>query len=220
MNGAQLLTRFFESPSSKRAGWDFTALYLAIVEIEQHVDLWEKTGADVSAFRSSLPAWKRQLHEDTSDRFSTHDNGLHRSLDSGHIGVLKWAASKLSDSSPVIDENRRQSVVELVDHVRQTVVSDTSLPDELRLHLVNLLQQVANAVEHWEITGDFTLADALDRLFGAMRVAETMSSNAKAWSDLWDDWGKPIAVGLIVNAAPVGLQISQMLAVAGAALPS
>jgi len=219
MNGAELLTQFFEVSRSKLAGYDFTALYLAIVDIEHHIDLWEKSGEDVSAFRSALPAWKQQLHEDTSDNFTTQANPHGRSVSTGDIGVLKWAASKLGTSSPTMDEETRQSITELLNHVREVVVKDGSLPDELRLHLVNLLQQVASAVEHWEITGDFSLSDALDRLFGAMRVAETLSSDPSVWSDLWSSWGKPIAVGLIVNAAPVALQITQMLAVTAAVAP-
>jgi hypothetical protein len=215
MNGAQLLTQFFETPRSSKllAGWDFTALYLAIVDIERHVDLWEKAGEEVSAFRSALPAWKQQLSEDSSEHFTTQLGSSSRSVSSGDIGVLKWAASKLSASSPTMDEETRKSITKLIDHVRKVVVKDGSLPDDLRLHLVNLLQQVASAVEHWEITGDFVLSDALDRLFGAMRIAETMSNEPSAWSDAWNDWAKPIAVGMIVNIAPVALQIGQMLSV-------
>jgi len=209
-NAADLLHAYFTA-SDKRA-YKFPPLWAALVEIEANIDAWEEMGQRVTPFRDTVAVFKRELNQSVDTNFDCLDvaNSI---VDVGDLGMLEWISEKLSYTTPHFDEAELESIRNMLAAIKSAVIGDTTLPDDLRLHIARLIRHVEECVENWEITGDFAVAEALDRLMGAMRIAEAKSSKPETWTGLWDEWVQPVAIGLIASMPQVGLQIGQMLSI-------
>lgn len=81
----------------------------------------------------------------------------------------------------------------------------------LRLHIARLLLHVEEVLDNFEIMGDAALEEAVERLIGVLRQAESASSKPDLWSAFWDKWGIPVSVGITSGAPQTALAITQLL---------
>ena len=212
LNAADLLVDFFQA--ERRSRFDFAPLWAAVMEIESNLSAWGELQQDVSHFRGAMDRAKKELRSSLTSDFGFMNPDVTQ-ISQGDIGVLGWISEKLNNTARSFDDASREKVREAVGEVARTVLEDTSLPEELRLHIARLIRHVESCLDDWEIKGDFLLADALDRLTAAVHLAEAKSDDPAKWNDLWQKWIRPVSVGLIAGVPQVSLQVSQMLAITG-----
>lgn len=61
----------------------------------------------------------------------------------------------------------------MIEEAVKCVRADDSLPSDLLAYLSRLIREAREALDEYELTGDFKLSVAFDRLCNALRVAET-----------------------------------------------
>lgn len=98
----------------------------------------------------------------------------------------------------------------------ETVKNDRTLPLELREYVASLVVEIQSVLDKYEMTGDFVLADALNRLFAAVFMAETQTRDKSRWQKFKEEKAGPfmqaflgLALPNILSAAQLVLQITQ-----------
>jgi hypothetical protein len=204
MNAASLLDSFFRS--SNKSIYDPRSMLLALYEVEEHIEVWEKTGAPVVPFLEALPVWRAEVYhyiDPASGQFANY--GSSDRITKGDLGVLSWAAERIAVSSPESTEESRQSIRDLVQGARAVLLEDSSIPEKLRLHISRLLHHVEEALDNYEITGDFLLEDAVERLLGALQLVETASSEPGKWAKFRSEFVPGLASQLAASGALEGI---------------
>lgn len=80
-------------------------------------------------------------------------------------------AQRLLKNEPALyPEERRVKVKQLIDELPKLLV-EVNLPESLKSYLYTLAREVQTALDQYEITGDFKLDDAFNRLQGAFNIA-------------------------------------------------
>ncbi|REC96790.1 hypothetical protein DEU35_3270 [Microbacterium sp. AG157] len=211
-NPARLLINFFGASLSDKDGHSFTALWTALNDIEEHFPIWRAQGHPVDTFADLLPVWKRGVLAHVDGNTGEINSAANRfTPQPGDIGVLTWVASLLDQSVPGSTATQRDGIREMVAEVRGGLRDDDSLPEMLRLHIARLLLHVEEVLDNFEIMGDAALEEAVERLIGVLRQAESASSKPDLWSAFWDKWGIPVSVGITSGAPQTALAITQLL---------
>jgi hypothetical protein len=208
-NAADLLYEFFTAKN--RGAYSFSQIWGAIAETEAYIDAWDALGQPVSALRTALDAWKDEVRLSLNGSLKLRNAA--GSITEGDVGMLQWASEKMQNTVPEFTETQLDGVREFLKQAKENLVADLSLPDDLKLHIARLIRHVDECLDSWDITGDFTLVDALDRLFGAIRIAEAKSTTPEKWATFWSSYGQPVAVGLIVAAPSLGVGVAQLLGI-------
>lgn len=211
-NPARLLINFFGAGLTEKDSFSFTALWTALNDIEQHFPIWRAQGHPVQTFIDLLPVWKRGVLAHVDGSTGEINSAPSRfAPQPGDIGVLTWVASLLDQSIPGSTESQRESIREMVADVRGGLRDDDSLPEMLRLHIVRLLLHIEEVLDNFDIMGDAALEEAIERLIGVLRQAESVSTKPGFWSAFWDKWGGPVSVGIASGAPQTALAITQLL---------
>ena len=163
-------------------------------------------------FEASLVEWKKEVLRDLSIEHGVIDARMReRRIAAGDLGVLEWVASLLVESVPASTPEHREAVRSIVQEARSLLRADGSLPERMRLHLLQLLLHVEDVLDRYEVMGDSALEDAVERLFGAMRVAESRSEDPGRWRSFWEKWIVPAGVAILGGSPGTILSITQML---------
>lgn len=210
LSSARLLLNFFEESYEGYEEYRLAPLIAALDDIEKHLPLWEAQGNDVRAFRDALPAWTAGVLSHLSERGEVRSDGL--PVQTGDLGVLRWAAKLLEADTPSLDESQREEVRNMVNEARGVLRADETLPEAMRLHIVTLLLHVESVLDNFQVMGDFALEDAVERLLGAMRFAENASSSEpNVWQKFYGDWLQPVATAMLGGAPGTALAITALL---------
>ncbi|MGN7968022.1 hypothetical protein [Microbacterium sp. 22296] len=205
-NAATLLNDFFRA--ERKSSFDPRSILLAVIEVQEHVEVWDSAGVDVEPFADALPIWRAEiyhyLHPETGGFANYAGSGK---LSKSDIGLLGWVAERLSTVSPESTEESRESIREMVQAARSLLIEDDTIPEKLRLHVTRLLRHVEEALDNFEITGDFLLEDAVERLIGALQFVETSSSKASKWSDFRSQFIPGLAAQLSASGALEGIAL-------------
>lgn len=210
-NAADVLIKFFDwrFDGSGSCPLGYADVFGALAEVERAFQLWASMGMDTKNFVAAADNWKREIESCMSSSL-----GFVRPpvimLGSGDRTVLAWVSEKMTQSNVAVEADAGDSITELVSNARALLVDDDSLPTELRLHLLTLTQHVEGALSRWKITGDFSLAQALERLLGALKLAEEKSKAPDKWAGLWNTWVKPVAVQMIASAPSVAISFASI----------
>lgn len=89
------------------------------------------------------------------------------------------------------------------------------LPSDLLAYLSRLIREAREALDEYELTGDFKLSVAFDRLCNALRVAETKTKKHPVWEKFNEQFMVPLIAQVGVNAAVYGLTVAQVLPAIG-----
>lgn len=189
LNAANLLEAFFEE-SSNRSRYDSRVILLALGEIDGHIDLWESQGSNVVPFRKAVAVWRTEVFHLMDRDTGVFRNNLAPSgnLREGDLGVLSWAAERIASTVPETNEESREGIRQMVQGVRNLLVEDRTIPDRLRVHVARLLHHVEEALETYDITGEFLLEDAVERLLGALNLVENASEDPTKWQKFRADF--------------------------------
>ncbi|WP_447947913.1 hypothetical protein [Microbacterium maritypicum] len=204
INAASLLDSFFRA-DNKRA-FDPRYIVMAVIEIESHVDLWEQAGSNVTPFREALPIWRAEVFHyiDPNDgRFANY--GESNNFGTGVLGLLGWAAERIASTTPETSEAVRSGIREMVQEARNTLVEDTSLPERLRVHVTRVLRHVEEALDNYDITGEFLLEDALERLLGVLGIVENASKEPSRWQKFREAFTPGFAAELASSGSMQGM---------------
>lgn len=204
LNAADLLISFFRAKSKEP--FNSRAIVLALVEIESHVELWESSGSDVQSFKEAMPVWRGEAFhfiEPTTGNFRTYNET--GNLGVGELGLLGWVSERIATSTPKTDGAGRESIRDMVQKARKLLIADNSLPDRLRLHVSRLLRHVEEALDNYDITGEFLLEDAVERLIGALHIVESRSSEPTKWQKFRDEFVPAVAAQLAATGALEGM---------------
>lgn len=206
LNAAALLEAFFRADNKTQ--FDPTSVLLAVFEVEQHVRLWADSAANVAPFVDALPVWRSEVyHYIDADNGRFGNYAASGNLSKGDIGVLSWAAERISVTAPESTPESREAVADLVKAARRLLIEDTTLPQKMRLHVTRLLRHVEEALDNFDITGDFILADAVERLIGAIQLVEVTSEAPSKWTDFKSQFLPGVAAQIASSGAVDGMAV-------------
>lgn len=103
-------------------------------------------------------------------------------IDGTTLQHLETLAGRLEDYLPTTTDDGLERTRTLVDQVRNAIISDDSLPQDLKVHLHQMADQLGWCLDHYEITGDFELKNAIDRLFITIGVTAQVSKEGGMWA--------------------------------------
>ncbi len=216
-NSADTLLTFFRTTDGKtRRTIDVYSIFYAIEDLHQTLDVMKKTGHNVDMYIAALSRWKAAVAENLRGDMTWIGQTHSVPLD-GDMGLLESLSDRISSVVEATDENVRDQISEFVNKATQALVDDPSLPEDFRWHLAKVLNHVRTCLDEYEIRGDVALADAVERLIGAIRLAEGKSKDGSTWAHLWDEYGKPVATGLFVELTAGAAGLGGLLALSGGA---
>ena len=222
MNAAEYLLGFFEMGSSNKAneaGYKFPDVVAALAEVESAIDSWALAGMDVHLMRQCLARWKSSA----INTFTTNTGRVKWSLDGinfkdtegllsdGDLMGLQTVAEKMSMSTVEYSETARDRMSKMIDEAIKCGREDDSLPDELVVYIARLGSEARTALDEYDLTGDFKLSIAFDRLSNALRVAEAKTKHSETWKTFREQFMIPLLAQVGVNAVVWGLSTAQVL---------
>lgn len=221
MNAAEYLLGFFEMGSSNNAneaGYKFPDIVAALAEVESAINSWALAGMDVHLMRQCLARWKSsalntfttnsgRVKWDLSDIMLKDTEGL---LSDGDLMGLQAVAEKMSMSTVEYSKTAREHMSQMIDEAIKCIQSDDSLPNELVVYIARLVSEARTALDEYNLTGDFKLSIAFDRLYNALRVAETKTKHSETWKTFREQFMIPLLAQVGVNAVVLGLNVAQV----------
>lgn len=118
--------------------------------------------------------------------------------DQDTLDYLDSIAALLDNYVPTYDAAERDRFSRILDKVVDALIEDDTLPDELRRHMHLLIAEARRCIEEYEITGDFKLQSAMERLSATVSTATKCTKKPSKWSAFRDNFVWPSAVGLAV----------------------
>lgn len=115
------------------------------------------------------------------------------------LDYLDSIAALLDNYVRAYSQDERQRFGDVINGVAQSLIDDDSLPEELRRHLFLLIAEARRCVEEYEVTGDFALQSAMDRLSAAVATATRCTKQPSKWANFRDNFIWPSAVGIAVG---------------------
>lgn len=221
MNAAEYLLGFFEMGSSDKpnaAGYKFPDIVAALVEVESTIDSWALAGMDVHLMRQCLARWKSSAINIFITRnggiiWDLSNAGFRRTdilLSDGDLMGLQTVAEKMSMSTVEYSETAREQMSRMIDEAIKCVKEDDSLPKELVMYIARLVSEARTALDEYDLTGDFKLSVAFDRLSNALRVAEAKTKHSETWKTFREQFMIPLLAQVGVNAVVLGLNVAQV----------
>ncbi|MBT1633508.1 hypothetical protein NYQ35_02405 [Curtobacterium flaccumfaciens pv. flaccumfaciens] len=209
-NPAELLLNYFNTTVQQaRQAYTPRILFNALGECEDVLKTWDRLGKPVSAYTGAIPRWSEAIAMSWNAAM-TYPNPHASKPDEGDMGMLLLLANEMRAFVPELTAEKQDEVSDLIHKVLAALKDDTSLPPELRAHIATLIIQVEQCIAEYEIRGDFALRDAVERLIANIRLAEQRSDDPAKWERLWDEYAKPVILGLLVEIPTIGLAIAQL----------
>lgn len=125
--------------------------------------------------------------------------------DQATLDYLDSIAALLEKYVRTFSDGERQEMMDVVNSVVESLKEDDSLPQDLRQHLHLLISEVRRCTDEYEITGDFALQAAMERLSTAVSSAQKLSKNPSKWSNFRDAYIWPSAVGISVASVQLAI---------------
>ena len=222
MNAAEYLLGFFEvgdSYDADKAGYRFPDIVAALAEVESAIDSWALAGMDVHLMRQCLARWKSsainifithtgRIKWDLSDAGFKDTDSL---LSDGDLMGLQTVAEKMSMSTVEYSKTAREQMSRMIDEAIKCIKEDDSLPKELVMYIARLVSEARTALDEYDLTGDFKLSIAFDRLSNALRVAEAKTKHSETWKTFREQFMIPLLAQVGVNAVVLTLNAAQIL---------
>lgn len=173
-------------------------------EIDELLRSLESQGRNTRVFRQWMPAWHRIVF--------AYDRGWvpvgSGQVDQQAIDHLETLAERLQDVVPTLQEGGIAQILEYTNGIAQTVAEDESLPVQLRSHINDVIAHVRWCAENYDIVGDFSLDDAIERLNGAVVRGAANSSHPGRWTKIMNTFVYPFVVNAVAALPAAGLQIA------------
>jgi hypothetical protein len=182
-----------------------------IDEIDQIISGMDLPGSRRESIQRNLAKWTKWVFAYPHHWLSTPDSNYTNLQDQDTLDALDLVAHLLESQVPTVDLPLRTSYLETINEVISALGSDDSLPSELRKHIYIIAAHARHCIEDYEMTGDFALQAAVERLAAAVQTAMTVSTKDGAWSKFRDKFVYPTVAGLVASGP--------QLAIAATAIP-
>lgn len=210
MNAADFVYNFFKTDNvatADEAGYRFPDLVAALDEIDKALTSWKIQGSDVEVFEDCLPRWR----ESVTAAFTPGGNPVWSPvsgpqstgsfLSAGDAGCLKWVGEKLAESTLTFTTEQRDRLSSLLEESVAVIKELSNLPTGLVKYLFRLISETKEALDEFEITGDFKLERAFTRLREALdiTISNTKPEDGKKWEGVKSKLAE-IGTGFIIAA--------------------
>ncbi|MFC4222962.1 hypothetical protein [Lysinibacter cavernae] len=214
-NPAEYLLNFFQLNSRDQHRWPLRPLLEACNAIDDDLATRNQLGASTDSFRKVTQYVGTALYEKATkdlQRIETAGTGGRCTIDGPLRDLLGVLATQITPRA-ILNDEASACVVSLIQSVKETIRIDSSLPNELKFYMLQTITSLELELDKTALYGDFSVEDALMRLFGLIRRAEETSEKPEAWRKVWVDWGIPIVQGMIVNTPQFLLGAASLLAI-------
>lgn len=163
------------------------------------------------------PTQRKAAHDRTLGRLTKwvmaypHDwlavpKDAHSNLDDqGTLDYLDSIAALLDNYVRRFSDDERNGFTDVLNCVVQSLGEDDTLPGDLRRHLYLLIAEARRCIDEYQISGDFALQAAMERLSAAVAAAMKSTKNPGKWSNFKDNYIWPSAVGITVASSQLML---------------
>lgn len=192
-NAAEYLLQFFEveqQPDGFRK--DVLPAYTAMCSTERTLDTLIARGVKrLDMAKSQMPGIWKALWESFSDdaldghrrNFSTLAGSTNR-LDAAAVLALQTIADRWVELDVRMEDKDRENISGFLSEIEQCLKEDVSMPTALKSYVLNLTTEVRRCVNDWESCGSFELNDAMQRLLGALYIAESHAKDQSRWQKI------------------------------------
>lgn len=156
-----------------------------------------QSGAGVGVYRKYFPAWCKAVFAYPHGWEATPAGADIPDVCLEHLQNL---AEMFRYYVPALQPNGLDSIRNYAQQIKDALVADTSLPEQLRIHAHEVILHLLWCADHYDIVGDFILADAVERLAATIvRVAANSSeeNRTNVWSRFANTFVWPFAVNLM-----------------------
>lgn len=112
------------------------------------------------------------------------------------------ALETIADKAPYLPFNfaaAKESISELLDEVMKALREDDTLPVDLRVYAVRMVNEVRRNIDEYSAGNDFDLRTALMQLFGVMYAAESQTSKPEPWRRILTGLAKTFISALLTE---------------------
>lgn len=150
-------------------GWTQTAVACRlIIEIVDTLDTLESAGEDVQHFRDSLPAWYAAIFR-PEENWSAGTSSPRPGITPPDLRVLKALRNLIHRAQPVAKTFSLTDISNQLEAV-QAAVSDSDLPEDLRIRLLGLLRKARSAVERFDLGGEGPVISAAQEVAAVLVI--------------------------------------------------
>ncbi|BBX39805.1 hypothetical protein MSIM_12560 [Mycobacterium simiae] len=161
--------------------------------IDQLLDEMNAAKADVSVYRRYFPHWCRAVF------VFPHgwEAQVTEDLPDGILDHLQNLAEMLRYYVPTVTPDGLAALGNYVATVKAALEDDGSIPDPLRIHVLEVIEHLSWCVEKYDDVGDFLLAEAVERLAATVIRAAAGSADKGKWRTVMDTFIWPFTVNVM-----------------------
>ena len=207
-NAAEYLLQFFEvEPQPDGFRRDVLSAYTAMCDAERTLDTLIARGVkrlDMAKSQTSN-IWKalwESFSDEASDghrmNFSTSAGSTNR-LDAAAVLALQTIADRWVELDVRGEDSDRENISCFLSEIEQCLKDDKTMPAVLKSYVLNLTTEVRRCINDWEACNSFELNDAMQRLLGALYVAEAHSEEKARWQEIKEKYVGGMFADLIVQ---------------------
>lgn len=173
---------------------DVLSAYTAMCSTERTLDTLIARGVKrLDMAKSQMPGIWKALWESFSEdangyrmNFSTLAGATDR-LDAAAVLALQTIADRWVELDVRMEDKDRENISGFLSEIEQCLKEDVSMPAALKSYVLNLTTEVRRCVNDWESCGSFELNDAMQRLLGALYIAESHTKDQSRWQKISAD---------------------------------
>lgn len=172
---------------------------ILIGEIEQILGGMNLTETRRASIQRNLAKWTKWVFAYPHNWLAAPNDSYPNLWDQDALDALDFVAQLLETQVPEVDEARRSSYLENINEIIIALNADDSLPPDLRKHIYTVASHARHCIEEYELTGDFALQAAVERLAATVQAAIKVSTKAEAWQKFRDKFVYPTVAGLVAS---------------------
>lgn len=176
-----------------------------IDEIEQILAGMTLTESRRDSMQRNLAKWTKWVFAYPHNWQQAPNSGYPNLWDQDALDALDLVAQLLESQVPEVNEARRTSYLENITEIIVALGSDDSLPSDLKKHVYTIAAHLRHCIEDYEITGDFALQAAAERLAAAVQSAMSVSKNPEPWQKFKDKFVYPTIAGIVASGPQLAI---------------
>ena len=178
---------------------------ILIEEIDQIVAGMDLTDSRRKSVQRNLAKWTKWVFAYPHNWLAQPDTNYPNLRDHDALDALDLVAQLLDGQVPKVDEETRGSYLSTINEIVAALASDDSLPAELKKHVYSVAAHARQCVEEYELTGDFALQAAVERLAAVVQSAMVVSKKSEAWQNFRDKFFYPTVTGILASAPQLAI---------------
>lgn len=182
-----------------------------INEIEQIVGGMDLNEQRQQSIQRNLARWTKWVFAYPHEWLSKPNPAYLNLQDQDALDALDFVAQLLENQVSEITDTQRDSYLETINQIITALGADDSLPSDLKKHVYTIAAHARQCIEEYELTGDFALQAAVERLAAAVQTAISISSDPSAWEKFKDKFFYPTLAGIVASGPQLAIAASTAL---------